>query len=197
MRRILLIFIRNPIPGKVKTRLASTLGDAEALRIYHLLLEKTRQAALDCRAERWLFYSDFIDPNDAWSGPDFVKKLQSPGDLGNRMSAAFEEAFSAGAHRVLIIGSDCPELDGALLNRAFDLLEEADYVLGPASDGGYYLLGMKQMYSSVFQQMTWSTETVLAETAKRIADQDKTVAWLPELTDVDTEEDWRAYSRFI
>jgi rSAM/selenodomain-associated transferase 1 len=194
MRRILLIFIRNPLLGKVKTRLAHTVGDAEALRIYQFLLNETRQAALDCRAERWLFYSDYIDPDDAWSSPDFIKKLQSAGDLGDRMSAAFAQAFSAGADRVLIIGSDCPEMDGTLLNKAFDLLDDADYVLGPASDGGYYLLGMKTMHNGVFQHITWSTETVLAETAKRIAAQGKTVTYLPELRDVDTEEDWKRFT---
>lgn len=195
MRRILLIFIRNPIPGKVKTRLASTLGDAEALRIYHLLLEKTRLAALDCQAERWLFYSDFADAADNWPNEAFHKKVQSPGDLGARMASAFEQAFAEGAKRLIIIGSDCPELDGALLNRAFDALDEADGVFGPANDGGYYLLGIKKMHPELFQDMPWSTESVGAETLSRMAAKGLSVHLLPELTDVDTEEDWRVYDR--
>ncbi|MCC7465002.1 MAG: TIGR04282 family arsenosugar biosynthesis glycosyltransferase [Saprospiraceae bacterium] len=194
MRRILLIFIRNPILGQVKTRLAGTLGAAKALRIYHFLLEKTRQAALDCRAERQVYYSDFEDATDTWTSPDFIKKLQSPGDLGDRMAAAFEEAFSSGAHQVIIIGSDCPELDGDLLNQAFDAMEQADYVLGPASDGGYYLLGMKERNAGLFQDMIWSTNQVGAETLRRIAAKGQSVHVLRELTDVDTEEDWKGFT---
>ncbi|MBN8680047.1 MAG: TIGR04282 family arsenosugar biosynthesis glycosyltransferase [Chitinophagales bacterium] len=190
MRRILLIFIRNPIPGTVKTRLASTVGNEEALRIYHFLLEKTRQAALDCQAERWLYYSHFADEADSWPNEAFHKKVQSPGDLGARMASAFEQAFEAGANRALIIGSDCPELDGALLNSAFDALDEADGVLGPANDGGYYLLGVKKMHPELFQDMPWSTESVGPETLRRMAAKGLSVHLLPELTDVDTEEDW-------
>ena len=111
----LLVFIRNPQPGKVKTRLARTVGDEEALRIYHILLERTRTAALGVQAERWLFYSDFIDKNDDWPEADFSKKMQTNGDLGGRMEQAFRTAFEAGAKKAVIIGSDCPELTGGLL----------------------------------------------------------------------------------
>ncbi len=189
---ILLIFIRNPQLGKVKTRLARTLGDEEALRIYHVLLEKTRAAALGVQAERWLFYSDFIDKNDDWPEADFSKKTQSEGDLGERMEQAFRTAFEAGAMKVVIIGSDCPELTGALLQTAFDRLDESDFVLGPVPDGGYYLLGMKELESSVFRDIAWSTETVQARTIKKMQAAGKSCALLPVLSDVDTEEDWRA-----
>jgi rSAM/selenodomain-associated transferase 1 len=195
MRQVLLIFVRNPVLGKVKTRLASTVGNDEALRIYHLLLEKTRQSALGCQAERWLFYSHFADASDLWPNEYFHKKVQSPGDLGARMAAAFEQAFGDGATRVAIIGSDCPELDGDLLNRAFDALNEADGVLGPANDGGYYLLGVKKMHPELFLDMPWSTESVGSETLKRMAAKGLSVHFLPELTDVDTEEDWRLYGQ--
>lgn len=188
----LLIFIRNPALGKVKTRLARTLGDVEALRIYRILLEKTRTATLGVTAERWLCYSDFTDLHDDWPNADFHKKTQHPGDLGERMEAAFREAFAAGAQRAVIIGSDCPDLTGTVLQQAFDALDGADFVLGPVPDGGYYLLGMKQLESSVFHDIAWSTETVREHTLQKIQAAGLTCALLPVLLDVDTEEDWRA-----
>lgn len=191
MNDILLLFIRNPRLGKVKTRLARTVGDAEALHIYRILLEKTRQAALGVQAERWLFYSDFMETGDDWPETHFQKKVQSGGDLGDRMEQAFQQAFDAGAGKVLIIGSDCPGLTGWLLQEAFDRLDNADFVLGPTPDGGYYLLGMKRMEDSLFRGITWSTDVVRAETLEKIQAAGGRCLLLPELSDVDTEEDWR------
>lgn len=190
MKNTLLIFIRNPQLGKVKTRLARTLGDVEALRIYELLLEKTRIAALGCTAQRWLFYSDFVPEKDDWPQKDFQKSIQSAGDLGERMEAAFQVAFEAQAQKVLIIGSDCPALSGDILNQAFDLLDTADFVIGPVPDGGYYLIGMKSFSPTVFQQMEWSTESVREKTIEKIVAASQSFALLPMLTDIDTEEDW-------
>lgn len=188
---VLLLFIRNPRLGQVKTRLARTLGDGEALRIYLILLEKTRQAALGVPVERWLFYSDFLENGDEWSETDFQKKVQTGADLGERMENAFRQAFSAGADKAVIIGSDCPGLHGTLLQEAFNRLDDADFVLGPTPDGGYYLLGMKQMEVSLFRGIVWSTDTVRAETLRRIEEAGKLCVFLPVLSDVDTEEDWR------
>ena len=189
MLNVLLIFIRNPQLGKVKTRLARTMGDVEALRIYNLLLDRTRLAAQGVAAERWLFYSDFIPEKDEWPESDFKKKIQHPGDLGERMEASFREAFAAGAGKALIIGSDCPELSGALLQQAFDVLEHTDFVIGPTPDGGYYLLGMKKLESTVFHDIEWSTETVRSKTLEKIRAAGLTCAELPVLSDLDTEED--------
>jgi len=191
MKNTLLIFIRNPQLGKVKTRLARTLGDVEALRIYQLLLEKTRLTALGCKAERCLFYSDYVDEQDEWPAVSFQKKIQHPGDLGQRMESAFQLAFESGAQKAVIIGSDCPELTGELLQQSFDLLDSVDFVLGPVPDGGYYLLGMKTLEPSVFQNIEWSTETVREKTIEKILAAGKTLTLLPLLSDVDTEEDWR------
>lgn len=192
MTQTLLIFIRNPQLGKVKTRLARTVGDAEALRIYRILLEKTRTAALGVQAERWLFYSDFIEKNDGWPDSDFSKKIQTNGDLGERMEQAFRTAFEEGAKKVIIIGSDCPQLTDEMLQMAFDELDKADFVLGPVPDGGYYLLGMKKLEPSVFHDIEWSTETVKTRTLEKIQAAGKSCALLPVLSDVDTEEDWQA-----
>ncbi|MEQ1745540.1 MAG: TIGR04282 family arsenosugar biosynthesis glycosyltransferase [Saprospiraceae bacterium] len=188
----LLVFIKNPILGKVKTRLARTVGDAEALRIYHILLEKTRTAALGTAARRWLFYSENIDPDDAWPETDFQKFVQQGDDLGTRMTDAFRQAFATGAGRVVIIGSDCPELPGAALNKAFALLKTHDFVLGPTPDGGYYLLGMRAFGPAVFENIAWSSESVRTATMQTIASLGKSCALLPEYSDVDTEADWAA-----
>ena len=181
--------------GTVKTRLARTVGDAEALRIYHVLLEKTRQAALGTTARRWLFYSDTVETGDAWPESDFEKMVQCPGDLGARMADAFRRAFAAGASRVVIIGSDCPGLTGQLIDDAFAELEHADFVLGPTLDGGYYLLGMTAYDPSVFDGIVWSTDSVCAATLEKIRATGKICALLPEQTDVDTEVDWRKFER--
>ena len=186
---ILLIFIRNPQLGKVKTRLARTMGDVEALRIYNLLLDRTRHAAQGVAVERWLCYSDFIPIQDEWPESDFKKKIQHPGDLGERMESAFREAFATGAAKAIIIGSDCPELSGELLQQAFDALAHADFVIGPTPDGGYYLLGMKQLESSVFHGIEWSTETVRSMTVEKIRAAGLSCAELPVLSDLDMEED--------
>ena len=193
MTSMLLIFIKNPRLGHVKTRLARTMGEEAALKTYQILLEKTRQAALGAPLRRLLFYSEQIDPTDAWDGSAFEKRVQTEGDLGARMQHAFEQAFELGAKKVAIIGSDCPELTPAILQSAFDLLDQHDFVLGPTPDGGYYLLGMKQMESAVFQDIAWSTEHVLSQTVVAIAAHQKTHVLLPVLSDIDTEADWRAY----
>jgi rSAM/selenodomain-associated transferase 1 len=193
MTAILLIFIKNPRLGHVKTRLARTMGDEAALKAYQLLLEKTRLAALGAPFRRLLFYSEQINTKDAWDTSLFEKRVQTEGDLGARMQHAFEQAFELGAEKVAIIGSDCPELTPAVLQSAFDLLDQHDFVLGPTPDGGYYLLGMKQMESAVFQDIAWSTEHVLAQTVAVIKAHQKTHVLLPVLSDIDTEADWQAY----
>ena len=197
LRDTLIVFIKNPRPGRVKTRIARTAGDAEALRIYRFLLAKTRAAALALRAERLLFYSDFPDRADEWPETEFVKKVQTGRDLGERMEAAFREAFENGSGKAVIIGSDCPGLTGELLQAAFDRLETADFVLGPTPDGGYYLLGMKELETSLFREIEWSTDTVRARTLAKIAAAGKSFALLPELPDIDTEEDWLLYEKNV
>jgi hypothetical protein len=191
--QILLVFIKNPRLGYVKTRLAATVGDHEALRIYHLLLEKTRAAALGCAAERWLWYSDEITSNDEWGAADFHKKVQPEGDLGVRMEAAFAAAFAAGAEKVVIVGSDCPELDGTTLNAAFAALDHTDVVLGPTPDGGYYLLGMKRLYPELFHNVAWSTGAVFLQTLEKLYTRGLVHHSLPVLTDIDNEADWAGY----
>jgi uncharacterized protein len=195
----ILIMIRNPELGKVKTRLAEKAGIAEALRIYHILLARTRVAALGMPARKMLFYSERIEERDGWFDHLFEKHVQESGDLGKRMLAAFGKAFATGAKAAVIIGSDCPDLDGDLLRKAFQALKRSDFVLGPTEDGGYYLLGMKAPEPLLFEDMPWSTDRVASITLERIGALGKTCFLLPRLSDIDTLEDWERYTqrRFV
>ncbi|MEN9415438.1 MAG: hypothetical protein RLZ62_1742 [Bacteroidota bacterium] len=192
-RETLIIFIKNPEKGKVKTRLASASGDDAALRIYHYLLKKTRSAALGTECDRLLCYSGYIPAADEWPDASFRKAVQSPGDLGQRMASAFSEAFRSGAQKAVIIGSDCPEIDSGLIRNAFDALEHTDFVVGPACDGGYYLLGMKQFTPEVFGGIHWSTASVAEETLRLIRSIGRKYTLLPRLSDIDEYDDWVSY----
>lgn len=189
----LLIFIKNPIKGKAKTRLAATVGDDEALRIYLELLKHTRHIATEVDAHRNLFYSHFIDNSDEWDNSDFDKQIQIEGDLGEKMAVGFRAAFEKGATKAVIVGSDCASLTKEIVDAAFAKLETHDFVIGPAEDGGYYLIGMTVFTPEIFQNITWSTEQVLPQTIEIITNKNKSYAFLPTLSDIDYEEDWLKY----
>ena len=193
MDNILLIFAKNAIPGTVKTRLAKTMGDQRAMEIYLELRDHTLKQASGVECNRWLCYSRHIpdpsDPRERLPADRFEKHVQHGEDLGQRMSNMFDKAFESGAKKVIIIGTDCPDLDSDLLQNAFDQLDTKGSVIGPAKDGGYYLLGLKKSTPTVFEGITWSTETVAAETQKRLAAAGLSIAQLPTLSDVDYEED--------
>lgn len=188
---LLLIFIKNPEPGKVKTRLASSIGDQKACQVYLKLLELTLASAKDLEVSRQVWYSSFIDQRDFIPEPEFEKKLQRGKDLGVRMSHAFRNGFDEGYRNIIIIGSDCPGVTPALLKRAFMELETHEVVVGPSADGGYYLLGMNHMHSELFRDISWSTEHVLGQTLKKADELSLNASFLPELNDIDTIEDLR------
>ena len=192
----LLIFARHPELGRVKTRLARTLGDEAALAVYVELLGHTRAAAEALPgAHKTIWFADHAPtPAEAeahWPGYDC--RVQPAGDLGQRMAAAFGQAFAAGAEAAAIIGTDCPGLSTAHLAAAFAHLRDHDVVLGPADDGGYYLLGMRQVHAALFADKAWSTDAVLPATLADAARLGLRVALLPTLRDVDTEADLRAW----
>ena len=188
----LLIFIKNIEKGKVKTRLAATVGEDQALKIYRELLRHTREVALSIPVQRYLYYSQKVENKDDWSPDKFQKAVQVEGGLGAKMEAAFRKAFEE-YQKVVIIGSDCVSLTPPILEKAFSILEEKDFVLGPALDGGYYLMGMRQFNPAVFQGIAWSTSTVLAKTIEKIEHLQKTYGLLPQLSDIDYEADWKKY----
>jgi len=189
MKNKLLIFIKNPELGKAKTRMASSIGKEKALLVYEDLLQKTRSITLPLKADRYLYYSEFIDQADAWDGNRFQKRMQVQGDLGIRLLSACEEVEEEGFEKLILIGSDCYDLSTAHLEEAFQKLEENDMVIGPANDGGYYLLGIKQLEKSLFEGIDWSTDRVLKQTTDVAHAKKWKVHLLEELIDLDTFED--------
>lgn len=170
-KELLLIFIRNPILGKCKTRLAASVGDRNALDIYNVLLLHTQKITQGLAVDKWVCYSDYIEENDVWRSPEYQKKLQQGQGLGNRMANAFIDGFSKGYKKIIIIGSDMYDLDQKEIEAAFSTLETNDYVLGPAMDGGYYLLGMKTLMPDLFVGKAWGTDTVLKNTLAHLTNE--------------------------
>jgi rSAM/selenodomain-associated transferase 1 len=186
--KALIILIRNPQLGRVKTRLAGKIGDKGALKVYTILLEYTRTVASEVQCSRLLFYSDFIDENDEWDKHAFTKFLQEGNSFGARMQKAFELAFKD-HEKVVIIGSDCDELTPNIIKEAFEHLTESEVVLGPAKDGGYYLLGLKKVYPELFTNKQWSTSSVFSDTLNDIKRLKLSLYLLPVLSDIDNFED--------
>lgn len=186
---LLIIFVKNPELGKAKTRLAQTIGKEKALAIYRMLLERTKDVTFDLEVGIQVHYNQFIDRNDLWDDGRYIKKKQIEGDLGQKMQFAFEEAFSAGYEKICIIGSDCYDLNKKHLEEAFLNLETSEFVLGPSFDGGYYLMGMRALLTSVFSNKQWSTNSVFNDTLKDIKKGDKSYTLLSKLSDVDVEAD--------
>jgi rSAM/selenodomain-associated transferase 1 len=178
--------------GKVKTRLARELGAAQALRIYEALLGHTREQALAVHARRLLFYSDGIAWQDDWPAGQFHKYAQEGDELGPRMAHAFQIALQQ-ARAAIIVGSDIAQLSAAIIAKAFEDLERHDCVIGPALDGGYYLLGMKALVPALFEGIAWSRPTVCAETIAAMERLGMSYALAPTLSDIDYAEDWARY----
>lgn len=193
-KNLLLILTRNPELGKCKTRLASKVGDKIALDIYKFLLDHTVFITENLKVEKWVFYSEDIWEEDIWSNQHYQKMLQVGADLGERMLNAFKEGFSKGFENIIIIGSDMFHLDQSDLEEAFLKLRDNDFVVGPAEDGGYYLLGMKSLQPAVFQNKDWGTDTVLSDTLKDL--KSDTVFLLEEKNDVDYYEDIKDIKAF-
>lgn len=188
-KSLLIIFYRNPQAGKVKTRLAATLGDEKALEIFVKLSSHIRDITENLTVDKIVFYSDAIEQGDLWTDTAYLKALQRGDDLGARMKNAFAEGFRSGYISVCIIGTDCYELTEEVLARSFEALKTADAVVGPARDGGYYLLGMNKPFPELFDNKPWSTDTVFRKTIEDLDLLGLKYAILPVLRDVDTEDD--------
>lgn len=188
-KKLLMIFVKNPEKGKVKTRLAASVGNDKAYNIYLKLLEYTIKTAGSVQADKQIWYSSFVDESDEFGGDGFEKKLQFGHDLGERMSTAFHHGFNEGYGKIVIIGSDCPGLTNDIAEKAFRELESYDAVIGPSEDGGYYLLGMRHFYPELFRQIEWSTEDVLNETLLKFEENSISYSRLKKMNDIDTIRD--------
>lgn len=194
--RLLLIFLKNIELGKVKTRLAKTVGERKALNIYKRLLEYTCRVAAGSECDKQLWYAWYLPEKEICDNEmsNFTSLVQRGDNLGERMDFAFKKAFDDGYKRVVIIGSDCAELETDHIESAFNLLANNDAVIGPADDGGYYLLGLNRYIPQVFEGINWSTNTVLQETKNKLKKTEHDFRQLNTLNDVDTEEDWKKVS---
>lgn len=193
---VLLVFLKDPRPGTVKTRLARATSARLAARLYRALAEAEIAATTprDDAYSRLLFFAPpDASPSVAQWFPGETLLPQSSGDLGQRMTAAFAEAFARGARRACIIGTDVPWVDRALVEDALQSLDDHDLVLGPADDGGYYLLALDRPRPELFSGIAWSTPSVLATTAERAGGLGLSVRLLPVLPDIDTAEDVRRH----
>jgi rSAM/selenodomain-associated transferase 1 len=193
-RTKLVIFLKAPRAGSVKTRLAAGIGAAAALAAYrritqHLLANLNGLAGMEIR----------FSPDDAevdvqeWLGQGFEYHPQGKGDLGEKLHRTFDESFSQGFARILAIGSDCPFVTRSDIEVAWASLASHDVVIGPASDGGYWLIGLSGAQPGLFENIPWSTEKVLESTLQRIQAAGLSYARLRELCDIDTQSDWQRY----
>ncbi len=189
MNNAVITFVRNPEIGKVKTRLAASVGDESALQIYKFLLEHTRKQLDGVAADKFIFYHEEITDNDLWTGKNFHKKVQVNADLGTKMRKAFKAIFGLDYDKVIIIGSDCYQLSTEIIEQAITALEGSDVVIGPAKDGGFYLLGMKTMQEDLFSLKEYSTDHVCTDTLAICKEKNLSVSQLITLSDVDEAED--------
>jgi uncharacterized protein len=189
MDQAIIIFVRNPVLGKVKSRLATSVGKKNALKIYNWLLDHTCKISKNLSTDKFVFYEDFINYDDIWDNAIYRKKLQEGNGLGKRMKNAFKYLFDAGYRKIIIIGSDCYELTSKIIEDAFDTFSKNDVVIGPALDGGYYLLGMDDFIPELFENKKWGSDTVFADTVSQVKKLDYSLNVLVQLKDVDVESD--------
>jgi len=188
MDKGLLIFAKKPVPGKVKTRLAKDIGNEAACKIYRQLLfytfdiaEKANVYVLACLTEE-----DQITLN-AVPFTEFYQQVD--GNLGKKLDHAFQSAFERGFKKLIVLGTDCADLTTDIIQDAYEKLDQNDVVIGPAKDGGYYLLGMTHYIPSLFENKSWSTEYLLTETTQTLKEENKSYHLLETLSDIDNIED--------
>jgi len=189
----LIVFLRFPEKGKVKTRIASSLGEDAALAIYKELTDITLGLVSDLNAQVYLFYEGGM-PEKSQRNPSFQYLDQAHGNLGDKMLDAFDVVLQKHA-KVIIIGSDCPQLSTPDIHEGFLMLDAYDVVIGPGEDGGYYLLGCREIIHNMFKDIAWSTSSVLEKTIRIIEGYGKKYFLLRTLNDIDEEKDWASFKK--
>ena len=193
-QNLLIIFIRNPELGKVKTRIAKTVGDEHAFTIYKALVEVTEKATSKIKVDKRIYFSDTI-VDEKWSNN--YKAVQKGADLGERMSNAFHDGFNDGYAEIVLIGSDLPKITKNIINKGFGSLKQKEVVFGPAEDGGYYLVGMSKFHQCIFENKAWSTSNLLENTLKELKQKKIGVSLIETLNDIDTFEDLQTFPKFL
>jgi rSAM/selenodomain-associated transferase 1 len=185
----LIVFVKNAELGKVKTRLATEIGAERALEVYQLLLQRTQLTVNAVEADIRVYYSEYIPEVDLWDLSIHTKHLQEGTTLGERLLNSINESFESGYNKIAVIGSDCPKLNSAHIEKAFRELDNVDVVLGPARDGGYYLIALNRMHEYLFMQKSWSSEYLFDQTLDDLIKHGLSWFELPMLSDIDTLED--------
>ncbi len=194
----LIIMMKNPVLGKVKTRLAKDIGDANALLIYRELLQKTQEITINLNQDKFIFYDDVVERNDLFDNTKYKKYVQCSGDLGVRMDYAFSIPFKNEYKDVVMIGADCYDLTQEHIEQAFEsLANNNDFVIGPANDGGYYLIGMKKWNRWVLENKNWSTETLFNETKNDVIGRNGKLFEIEKLSDIDTIADIQSHAKLL
>jgi uncharacterized protein len=193
-RTKLVIFIKAPRLGAVKSRLAKTLGEENALAAYKLMTDRLLANLIGLPGIEIRFSPDDAeDEVRKWLGNGFEFSPQGSGDLGERLQRAFEESFARGFGRTVIIGSDCPYVTRSDIEMAWASLANCEAVIGPAADGGYWLIGLRSPQPRLFEEISWSSDSVFETTLERICAANLPHDCLRELNDIDAESDWRHY----
>jgi rSAM/selenodomain-associated transferase 1 len=193
------IFAKHPEPGQVKTRLARETSAEWAAAVAHAFLRDTIDRLREVPAQRVLAFSPSSarDAFAALAGQDYLIEPQGEGDLGQRLREFLAARHASGCKRTVIVGTDSPTLPVESVVRAFDMLRDADVVLGPATDGGYYLLGCAEGLPPIFEGIAWSGPSVLEQTIKRLEDTSLRLVLLPPWYDVDTLADWHTLAGHV
>jgi len=189
MKKALIIFLKYPEIGKCKTRLAASIGEANSLKVYQELLSHTNLITIDLKVDKFLFYDQPLIQKMTWSEDIYQIAYQIESDLGGRMRNAFEQLFEIGYQHIVIIGSDCYELTQPIIEQAFMDLKDHNATIGPAKDGGYYLLGLSEMRPELFKNIAWSTNKVYQSTTKILHSLGINYSVGPILSDIDTVDD--------
>lgn len=195
MEPTLIIFLKAPRLGRVKSRLAEFIGEEAALEAYRILVEQ-QMASLPQGWNIEVHYTpmDARDEMRAWLGAaPYSYYPQVEGDLGNRLRHAQQDAFKRNAEKVLFIGGDCPYLTRKILDEAATYIKPQTVVLGPAADGGYYLLGLQEPHPQIFENIEWSTSQVLEQTIALARAHSLSLSFLKMLEDVDDFPTWERY----
>ncbi len=188
-RPLLIIFYNNPVFGKIKPRLAATIGDENALAIYIRLATNTRLVTDELPFDKVVFYSDHIEPEDNWDNTIYRKNRQHGHDAGKKLQNAFAWGFREGYSSICMIHADCYGITSDIITEAFEFLQESDAVIGPSKDGGYYLLGLNKVYNDLFRDKNWGTYTVLSDTLENFDHLELEYGMLPVLNEVEEEID--------
>lgn len=183
---LVIVFVKNIKLGTVKTRLAKTIGDYGAFEVYSELVKITENATTELNIDKRIYFSNAV-VDTKW--PNEFKAVQQGVDLGERMLNAFKDGFEAGYKRIVLIGSDLPEINSTHIENGIKALDKNDVVFGPAEDGGYYLIGLSKLEEAIFINKPWSQPNLLEITLQELHNTNVSVTTLETLNDIDTYED--------